>query len=525
MRAAFMMLLLALAGGRAEAQLISPGKLSNAHSGFEGLRSCTSCHDLGKKGASSAKCLACHAPLKTRIEKKSGFHASQRGQECTTCHKEHFGRDFDVVHLDAAAFDHKATGYTLEAAHERVKCDACHTPANIKAPDVRAWTRDHKTSLNTMLGLSAECATCHSDDDPHGGQFRESCRSCHEATAWERPARFDHGRTRYRLTGAHRKASCDGCHKSASVNGRSIPRYSGTPTGECSTCHAEPHNGSMGRSCTTCHDTNGWTSVDAKAVAGRFDHSRTRFELRGAHLTASCMTCHSPDPLRRDFVIRIQASTRNASYPRPGFGSCVACHADFHEGAFAETAPAASCDGCHSEKGWSPAGYDIERHNRAGAFTLTGTHLVVPCTSCHGTDGKGRPQFRIVEHECVACHREASPHGGQFDGRSCAECHSTTSFRVDAFDHAKVAGATCRSCHESGQPHGDQFGETGCQVCHTTTTYRIEKFDHSRARFVLDGAHARVACASCHKPGPAASGTVVYRPLSVECSACHGGVT
>jgi hypothetical protein len=197
MRWVLALLAVTLACGRAEAQLISPGKLSTAHSGLEGLRSCTSCHELGKKGASSARCLACHEPLKARIEKKTGFHATQRGQECTTCHKEHFGRDFDVVHLDRSAFDHSATGYRLEAAHDKAKCDACHTAANIKAVDVRVWANEHKTSLDgTMLGLSKECANCHAADDPHAGQFRESCGSCHEATVWDRAAGFEHARGR-----------------------------------------------------------------------------------------------------------------------------------------------------------------------------------------------------------------------------------------------------------------------------------------------------------------------------------------
>jgi hypothetical protein len=111
-----------------------------------------------------------------------------------------------------------------------------------------------------------------------------------------------------------------------------------------------------------------------------------------------------------------------------------------------------------------------------------------------------------------------------FGARSCAECHETTSFRVAAFDHAKVASASCRSCHDRQNPHADQFGETDCRSCHDTNSYRIEQFDHTRTRFALDGAHTRAACSACHSATTLAGRTLVrYRPLPTTCVACHGG--
>jgi predicted CXXCH cytochrome family protein len=522
MRSLLVALLLSAAAGAVDAQLISPGKLSSAHAELEGIRSCTNCHDLGRKGASSAKCLECHGPVATRVARNSGYHASVRAQECTSCHKEHFGREFQLVRLDSGSFDHRSTGHALEPAHTGVECRTCHSPSNIRAPDVRAWTAKHDVESKTYMGLDDTCTSCHSGDDPHRGQFRNGCDACHSATTWKKADSFDHARTRFRLTGEHRSVGCDGCHRSVVASGASFVKFAGTASGECSTCHEEPHEGRMGRGCATCHDTGGWDRVNGTAVAGRFDHSRTAFPLNGRHTDTSCTSCHAPTRGRADLHIRF-AGSRSGSYPKPVATGCAACHADRHAGEFSNAAIGTACEGCHTENAFSPATFDIERHNRSTTFALTGSHVSTPCTSCHGVE-PGGPHFRLAASSCAGCHAEKSPHGDRFGGRGCAECHATSTFRVTDFDHAGVTAGTCATCHSDEQPHGDQFGATACDACHATTSFRIERFDHSRTRFVLDGAHARASCASCHEPvGSQGRTIVIYRPVATECSACHGG--
>jgi hypothetical protein len=505
------------------AQLISPGKLSSEHAELEGIRSCTSCHDLGHKGASSTKCLSCHKPIASRVARKEGFHSSMTGQDCATCHKEHFGRDFQLVRFDTTTFDHAHAGFQLDGAHARVNCGDCHTASRIKAADVQAWTREHASAATTMLGLATTCASCHSSDDPHGGQFRQTCESCHSARDWKRPDRFDHSSSGYRLTGGHRTASCDGCHPSVRANGTSRARYKGTAASNCAGCHDDAHAGRMGGGCSTCHDPAGWTSVDRNAVAGRFDHSRTRFPLEGRHAAAGCPACHSPAGGRADLTIRFAAGNRNASYPRPVADTCASCHRDLHGGEFGTRSGDGSCSACHGEAGWTPARFDIDQHDRTTRFALTGAHKVQPCNSCHVRVESGALQFRIANSgECRSCHRETSPHGERFADRDCAACHGTTNFQVGTFDHTGVEGE-CRSCHATKQPHGDQFGDADCSMCHTTRAYRIESFDHSKTRYKLDGAHTRVACGSCHVAVDDHGVTVVrYRPLETPCAACHG---
>ena len=53
---------------------ISPGPLSRAHQGLEGLTKCASCHAFGT-AKRSFKCLECHVEINKRVEAKTGFHA------------------------------------------------------------------------------------------------------------------------------------------------------------------------------------------------------------------------------------------------------------------------------------------------------------------------------------------------------------------------------------------------------------------------------------------------------------------
>jgi hypothetical protein len=539
--AALTVLALVARPARANAQLISPGKLSTAHAELEGVRGCTNCHELRKTGIANGKCLSCHEVLATRMTAGRGYHAQRAQQSCAECHKEHFGRDFEVVRLDVATFDHARTGYRLETGHTRVECRACHRAERIESADVQDWTRAHGNAEATYLGLGTACITCHGTDDPHGGQFgQRKCDACHSAGEWNSPVRFDHARTSYPLTGRHRDVECGACHPTERANGASRVRYDGVPATGCNACHTDPHGGAMNNACASCHETGGWKRVSRATVENRFDHTRTRFPLRGRHAEAACADCHaSALNAATGIAIRYAKGAGTATYPRPLFDGCQACHTDYHERAFAGSPGGPACGGCHTESGWSPVSFDIERHART-AYPLTGAHIAVACSACHGAGGRSttappgrlaspvRPKavFRLASQDCVACHREHSPHGERFGERPCSACHETATFEVKTFDHALAGREPCRSCHASDNPHRDQFGDAGCETCHETRSYRIERFDHTRARFTLDGAHARVPCAGCHTTGASdANGFVRYRPLRTECTACHGGAT
>jgi hypothetical protein len=470
----------------ARAQVISPGKLSAPHAHLEGVRNCTACHELGTAGADDRKCLECHATLARRIDARRGLHARFRGQPCAGCHKEHFGRDFELVRFDRRTFDHARTGFRLSPSHARAACRDCHSPTWITAPDVRAYAARTGTLSTTWLGVETTCTGCHRDDSPHGEQFAgRACESCHEDETWESAPRFDHARARFLLTGVHQRVDCAACHPSLAASPVAAVRYRPLEYRACASCHRDPHGGAMQGTCESCHDTDGWRRVDRRAVESRFDHDRTGFRLVGRHAELACESCHLATAARpEDVRIRYRDRAGSATYPRPVADACAACHLDPHAGAFAEGGGAPDCESCHGVDAWTPSLYDLARHARESRFALTGAHLAVSCAGCHRNEALGQTGFtiRLAETECRACHAADDPHAGQFAGRPCEDCHVTESFADLVFDHATT-------------------------------------------RFALDAAHAGVPCASCHVETSTVGDTptVRYTGLGTACRDCHGG--
>jgi hypothetical protein len=327
---------------------------------------------------------------------------------------------------------------------------------------------------------------------------------------------------------------------------------------ECTGCHEDVHEGRLGPACADCHDPAGWRRVDER----KFAHDRTEFPLLGRHAAVACAKCHVPGQRRRIAHAR-----------------CDHCHADAHSGQLARRADGGRCESCHDVDGFTPARYGLEEHATT-AYPITGAHLAVPCNGCHRPaapasvtgagptrvrlDAAARPtaRFRFASTRCLDCH--ADPHRGETDriagAEGCESCHKVESWRLVAFDHMltrypltgahgrtgctgchrKVDAGTprerlrfastpeaCDSCHQD--PHRGQFARAGtvaCDRCHTTTDLKAAKFDHNRdSSYPLDGAHARVPCASCHPSEKRAGGAFVrYKPVPRGCSDCHGPV-
>jgi len=497
------LLLLGPAARPVQAQLISPGELSEAHSELEGIRSCTSCHQLRSQGIEAGLCLDCHVPLRSRIESGEGYHvATDATADCARCHKEHFGRDFALVRWEPSEFDHAEIGWAPEGAHEVLDCRECHRSSLVQSGEVRTFKGRYGALSSTYLGLDTECLACHADDDPHREQFAgQTCDSCHGQDGWENPAGFDHDGTRYRLTGLHTRVECAGCHpprdeRMSAAERAAVPvselRFTGLAFRQCSSCHRDEHDGGMGATCSACHTTAGWHQVAEDALRGRFDHD-VGFPLVGAHADTECATCHGmPAHVTESVRIRYLAGTEGRAYPSPAADGCVSCHLDPHAGEFAVAAGAGACDGCHTQIEWYPAGFDVARHNAESRFRLEGVHVAIPCIACHPDPGTGQP-----------------PTSGQ---------PPSPRFRIGLRD-------ACVDCHAEDDPHGGQFAGEPCDACHTDRTFSIADFDHGRARYQLDGAHRGLACAECHPGEPVAGGGQMtrYRPLQHECTDCHGG--
>jgi len=110
------------------------------------------------------------------------------------------------------------------------------------------------------------------------------------------------------------------------------------------------------------------------------------------------------------------------------------------------------------------------------------------------------------EEQCDSCHQKFAERG---QNTLCRECHD----RVDA----DIKGA--RGFHGRMQ----NARSVACASCHADHKGRDAKivpldketFPHARTDFPLKGAHARVACASCHDSGKK------WRDAPTDCLSCH----
>jgi hypothetical protein len=555
-------------GGSLAAQ-IEPGPLARAHHGLEGALQCVKCHGGGGRDQMTVRCLQCHREIAWLDEQKRGYHATLQNQACASCHPDHAGEEFALLSWPDGGperFDHSRTGWTLTGRHATAKCADCHTAKFRHSESARRSPRQGPDW--GWVGLDRTCTGCHAD--AHRGALDSACTTCHDTERWKPAPRFSHAQTRYPLTGAHLSVGCDACHQAArlhpprAANGALVSVFAPVPHAECSACHADPHGGRLGGTCSTCHVTTAFTTVNR---AG-FDHERTRFPLRGRHASVSCERCHDFSPGGK--VIR----------DRP-FSSCGGCHDDAHAGSATLAGRVVDCAACHSVEGWRPATFTVAQHH-ATKFPLDGRHAAVTCAECHAKAPPGIAAAALgsagVWLRPVAGRCRDDAHGGTLaarpDSGACESCHTVAGWApstVTVAAHARYrfalegahAAIPCVACHRGfstaattaspvsaprtlapltfdapargcegchASPHGAQFAARAdhgaCEGCHDLQAFRpAARFDHARdAAFSLKGAHQAVACDRCHRTTRDAQGRprTVYRPVPTNCEACHG---
>lgn len=463
-------------------RLITPGPLTAHHARLESR--CDSCHSSFQKTAQNGKCTACHAGVGSDVARGQRFHgkfAPARSGACKTCHSEHKGRGFGLIRLDRASFNHAAfTDYPLTGGHARATCAGCHGAGS------------------NYRGVATACAACHGSRDPHRGSLGRDCQSCHTTAGWKQVSSFDHSRTGFALTGAHRQKACLSCHVGQ--------RWKGLGT-TCISCHArdDAHKGSRGTNCASCHTTATWRSAT-------FDHASTGFPLVGAHAGAACAGCHG-------------AGNANKHPPQ----ACFGCHArdDSHKGQ-----NGTNCASCHNSRSWKQTSFD---HDRMTRFALRGAHRTTKCEACH----KQPPKLVKPPVTCSGCHATDDVHKGG-NGQDCERCHNATGWKAMTFNHntmtkfalaGKHAAAKCEACHtrpprelklvsECASCHAKDdvhLGKLGpkCSNCHDNNDWKTRvTFDHALSRFPLVGKHATAACTACH----ADKG---FTAKGLKCADCH----
>jgi hypothetical protein len=453
---------------------------------------CDQCHVNNQIHGLPQDCFGCHQADFQRVT-DPGHTAGNFPHDCTLCHSENS--------WSPATFDHNQSGFPLTGAHASLQCGACHA--------------------NGYQNTPADCFSCHQNDfngasDPNhaANNFNHDCTQCHTTIAWQ-PASFNHANTRFPLTGAHLSLSCISCHSSG---------YQNTPY-DCYSCHANDYNGASNpnhasnnfdHNCTQCHTTNAWQPAT-------FDHANTRFPLTGAHVSLSCISCHS-------------GGYQNTPV------DCYSCHANDYIGATDPNHVANNfshdCTQCHSTSRWDDGTFN---HNNT-QFPLTGAHTAIQCIACHANGYQNTPT------DCYSCHQTdfnnvSDPsHLTNNFSHICTQCHTTAAWNPASFDHNQtqfpLTGAhislSCISCHANGYQntsrecfacHQNDYNNVSdpnhvqnnfdhnCTQCHTTSAWTPATFDHANTRFPLTGAHVSLSCISCHSNG--------YQNTPYDCYSCH----
>ncbi len=332
---------------------------------------CFECHDRQNSASTMFEdfqhqnfnhCTTCHEDV----------HNNKFGQDCRKCHSEESFKQLN----DPDAFDHSLTDYPLIGMHIEVDCAACHISEDMTDP------LEHE-----------ECKSCH--DDYHQGDFVDTngqspdCASCHQVEEGFENTHFDiddHKNTDFPLTGAHIATPCFVCHL------QSEDRWEFRNIGKlCVDCHDDIHYQYIDsayypkQDCQACHSTEAWADID-------FDHSRTDFELEGAHARSDCRACHMDGEDQNQLNQEFKGLDAD----------CLHCHENVHYGQFDHLGEK-NCNNCHGFEDWTASRFDHDNTK----FRLEGAHQDLECAACHKTiirDSTELILYKIEKFECVDCH-------------------------------------------------------------------------------------------------------------------------
>ncbi len=450
-------------------------------------------------------------------------------------------------------------------------CDACHAgkPAQLasnclQCHEVVAEHIQTGAALHGNLTAAQQlaCASCHPEHLTHDSDavLAFGFQQATDAKASE----FSHQTVQFDLNGRHGELTCEDCHpyataeKIAAGDSRFLDQIQ-----TCTSCHDDPHNGEMKRSCEACHGQE--HKFDDLS---QFPHD-AQVPLHGSHSGLQCTDCHAEET---PYSVTALSDVDAAQIWR----TCAACHQSPHNEKFlsAQDNPAATgaedgCVLCHSAEHAEFFGDEVEWQDSwhaASGFSLSAPHNKLSCEECHqqrqnADDFAARYPGR-TEEACKECHQD--PHAGQFDHppflqQGCLACHSKHEFAPHEFglkhhnrDSFELTGShadiecnachilqddndqasrqffgtpqKCEECHDDAHiPDANYFdpilaagvsifhsrlqalpvNEQGsCAQCHSTTDFRDQSpdFDHAKwTGFALQNGHANLSCEECHQ--------------------------
>ncbi len=393
-------------------------------------------------------------------------------------------------------------------------CKKCHKPFSKETQrqlclDCHKKIKEDFIKKEGLHGRSreigrVECRHCHTD---HKGRKFDIVMLDREM--------FDHRLTDFDLKGNHQKIYCDQCHK-PKVKLRDAPTA-------CVKCHKEQdrHKGRLGEKCADCHEESQWGKT-------RYDHSKTKYPLKGVHKKVACNSCH-PNQRWKKTPKKCWPCHRLNDHHRGRYGKkCEQCHTPERKGMvlFPEKKESAEA------KNWQRILYNHDKTK----FPLRNRHKKIRCEQCH-TKRLSREKLGTT---CHSCHKKDDVHKKK-EGKKCEKCHNDLGWRKQIFfDHdltrfpliglhavppceechlTNEYGRTpqdCIQCHKKQDDHKGRLG-TACGQCHNPNGWSLWEYDHNRqSKFHLTGAHENLECRACHQQ--AVKDKI---RLSTTCFSCH----
>lgn len=422
------------------------------------------CRSAVKYTGLEPQCFACHTDV----------HRGSLGEDCTRCHSG--GAPFHVL-----VFDHDRDSiFPLTGFHQLVACETCHPQRDFK------------------LGAS-RCASCHGEDDVHGGRLGDDCARCHETTGGA--AKFDHGlHTRFPLEGTHARIECARCHflleDGSSPRDRALEHFGRSVDAERAVAGSE-----RVAPVEPIREKGGAIESQPASIEAAQGEVAREGEAPPSAASGPSVRAEVPFDIARLFPAMAEpGATIDLEFRAMG-RACESCHPDPHR---VREAPV-DCAACHGAETWSDPpknGY----HELAG-FTLSGAHTVVACQLCH----EGVGSLRGRGERCGGCHLQDDVHAGSL-GSDCGRCHQQSFWLPSSFTHTEVGFVLqgvhrmldCRSCHQGG----NYFIGSQCMNCHladyrSSSWHQIDGLfnDPASGRWVIDGGSGQrrsFDCGRCH---------------------------
>ncbi|KPK62088.1 MAG: hypothetical protein AMS21_08165 [Gemmatimonas sp. SG8_38_2] len=199
----------------------------------------------------------------------------------------------------------------------------------------------------------------------------------------------------------------------------------------------------------------------------------------------------------------------------------------------------AACRECHSMQLDPTAANHATTSNghvvASGGFTLLGAHELLICTSCHDPVSGAAKADPSSDTDCITCHASdyRAQHVGSGYPTACLNCHTTSSWGGGVFDHEGASGGfrllgahallACSSCHDptTGDPSFSPANDSDCYACHA------DDYQNQHG-----GSGFPTTCLSCHDRndwtnadfdhGSASGGfDLIGAHASLLCASCH----